>query len=484
MFCENCGTKLEDGALFCTNCGAKQSAPEVAPGFTPEANSAAPSPASSPAPAAPKASFGETIKKVPVYAWIIIAVVIVAAIVGGVFAYKVTHTIDINEYLNVEFNGYDTVGTVDVELDETFWEDLYEKASFKDKAKLEKEDYFDVYYTEGDYMQSELGNKIKFEVDPEDNLSNGDEVTVSWKVKTDSIKKKYGVTIKSEDKVFTVEELEEVESFDPFEAIEVTYSGISGDGEINIEVTSDEDIYDDFSFSASDDYYLSEGDVVTITFAPYYDEEDLKEVCAEEYGMVPTEVEKEYTVEGLGHYVESIDEFTETSLADLITEGSAQAESDANLSEYETLKSCSYKGAYLLQSGDTTEGNEVYLVFECVVDLTDSDSDATDTVTYYPVIEFSNVSINDEGVCAYGSCYGSVYNSFDYESSFGKGFYYYGFSSLDDVKTQMADEVSWYVDYYGYTLTDNLGSAEASTEETTEEEATEEETTEEETTEE
>ena len=36
MFCENCGTKLEDGTLFCTNCGAKQDVPEVAPEFTPE----------------------------------------------------------------------------------------------------------------------------------------------------------------------------------------------------------------------------------------------------------------------------------------------------------------------------------------------------------------------------------------------------------------------------------------------------------------
>lgn len=30
MFCENCGTKLEDGSLFCPNCGQKQDANPVA----------------------------------------------------------------------------------------------------------------------------------------------------------------------------------------------------------------------------------------------------------------------------------------------------------------------------------------------------------------------------------------------------------------------------------------------------------------------
>lgn len=30
-FCVNCGTQLEDAAVFCTNCGAKQEAPVAAP---------------------------------------------------------------------------------------------------------------------------------------------------------------------------------------------------------------------------------------------------------------------------------------------------------------------------------------------------------------------------------------------------------------------------------------------------------------------
>jgi hypothetical protein len=43
MFCENCGTRVEDGQPFCPNCGNRMGAPEtpaapVNPGFEPNAN--------------------------------------------------------------------------------------------------------------------------------------------------------------------------------------------------------------------------------------------------------------------------------------------------------------------------------------------------------------------------------------------------------------------------------------------------------------
>ena len=52
MFCENCGTRVEDGQIFCPNCGSKMPVPEtpaapVNPGFEPN-----PAPAYTP-PAAP-----------------------------------------------------------------------------------------------------------------------------------------------------------------------------------------------------------------------------------------------------------------------------------------------------------------------------------------------------------------------------------------------------------------------------------------------
>jgi len=466
MFCENCGSKLEDGSLFCTNCGAKQEVVEnvsqVTTGFTPEQTATAAAPVA----AAPKEPFGAKIKKVPFYVWIIVAVVLVAAIVGGVFIYKAKHTININDYVTVEFDGYDTMGTATVELDEEFWEDLFEKSSFKDKAKVEKKE-ISSYYSEADYMQDELSGKVKYEVDPENKLSNGDEVTVSWKVKASSIKKKFGVTIKCDDKKFTVEDLEEVETFDPFESLEVTFTGVDGDGQVSFNVTSDEEVFDDFSFDSDDRYYLSEGDVITVEFAPYLDEDDLAEYCASEYGMVPTVKEKEYTVEGLGHYVSDVSELTETSLANVLTDAKDEVIKEANLSDKETMNACNYKGAYLLISDDPTDGNEVFLVYECVVDLADGEGN-TDQITYCTYVEASNVTINADGVCGYAGMYRGTYHTFDYKSSFDSNFYYYGYETLDECNAAIADDYKYYIKYYDYTLTNTFGS---STEEATTEEA-------------
>ncbi|MBP5324568.1 MAG: zinc-ribbon domain-containing protein, partial [Pseudobutyrivibrio sp.] len=349
MFCENCGTKLEDGTLFCTNCGAKQEVPEVAPEFTPEApaaseavtevaqevtSEAAPQPAVAPQPVvAPQPTVApqpqvvapkkpSIFKRIPTWGYIVGSIVLIALIVGGVILFKFVnekrHTVNVADYLTVEFDGYDTVGTATVELDEEFWDVVYEKASFKDKSRYEKEDYFTSYFTEAEYMESEIGPWFSYEIDKSSKLKNGDEVKVEYKVKAEKIKKKYGVIIKAETQKFTVEGLEECDTFDPFEDIEIKYSGVSEYGEAEYEIVNDRDVYDDISFSFDNDYYLEEGDEITLTFGPYYDEDELLEYCAENYGCIPTATEKTYTVEGLGSYVTDANDLNDSNLSDMI----------------------------------------------------------------------------------------------------------------------------------------------------------------------
>lgn len=457
MFCENCGTKLDDGALFCTNCGTKVTTVEATSDFKAESVTESVEAAVS-GEMADTSVDGKPEKKVPVLGIIIAAAVAVVIIAGAIFVNIKAHTININDYVTVEFDGYDTMGTAEVVIEDEFWEELYKKADFKEKKKLEKSDFFSDYFSEGEYMENELYKKIKSKVSPAKNLTNGDEVTVTWKVKTDSIKKKYGVTIKSSDKTFKVAELEEVTSFNPFDDVKVTFTGLDGHGEAEIEVTSKEDIYKDFTFYASDSYGLSEGDKITVTFGAYYDEEVLNEMCAEKYGMVPSVVEQEFTVEGLGHYVTDATELTEDSLADMIEQGKDKVTSDANLSDMETINDIKYLGAYLRTEEDPNDGNDAYLLFEINIDLADSDSDATDAVTYFAFVNFSDVSINDEGVCAYESNYGSVYNSFSYKSSFDKNFYYYGFGSVEEARSEIEEDSEWYVKNYNYKLSNTFGS--------------------------
>lgn len=439
MFCENCGTKLEDGTLFCTNCGAKQEVPEVAPEFTPEApaaseavtevaqevtSEAAPQPEVTPQPAvapqpvvAPQPTVApqpqvvapkkpSIFKRIPTWGYIVGSIVLIALIVGGVILFKFVnekrHTVNVADYLTVEFDGYDTVGTATVELDEEFWDVVYEKASFKDKSRYEKEDYFTSYFTEAEYMESEIGPWFSYEIDKSSKLKNGDEVKVEYKVKAEKIKKKYGVIIKAETQKFTVEGLEECDTFDPFEDIEIKYSGVSEYGEAEYEIVNDRDVYDDISFSFDNDYYLEEGDEITLTFGPYYDEDELLEYCAENYGCIPTATEKTYTVEGLGSYVTDANDLNDSNLSDMIENAKSEIEDEiyyAAGDDY-SANNITYVGAAVADGGSY---NYVYLLFSMEI------TDGSKSGTGYTFVKFSDGVISADKTSVTASDYYSVY---------------------------------------------------------------------------
>lgn len=433
MFCENCGTKLEDGTVFCTNCGAKQSSAEAAP-----AQQAAPTQTGAPvAPAAPKSN---PFKKVPVWGWIIIVVVIAGLAVGGFFLNQKMHTVDLNDYLTVKFDGYDTVGTATIEIDDEFYEKVFEKAKYKHKK--DDEDDASIHYTEGDMMRDYLYDYISVELDDYDHLTNGDEVKVSVKVKADKIKKKYGVTITGKDQKFTVEDLKEVETFNPFDDVEITFAGISGDGRINVEIVNDREVYDDFSFYCEDDYYIEEGDTVTVEFAPYYDEDELTEYCAEEYGMIPTTKEMEITAEGLGSYVEDANEIKDLGdLGDECVTAIKDELDDAYYGYDISYGDISYLGSYVVSTG---YGNEVFAVYNVNCDVTVDDDVAS--LSFYTYVEADSVVVNGDGLVTDYYLYSTTYNTCYFEIG-GYTYGVYGYETLDD----LADDMSYYESYYDVT---------------------------------
>lgn len=493
MFCVKCGKEIAPGAKFCTGCGApveqpvqqapvEQPVPPVQPQPVPQPQPAPqPTPQPQPQPmyqqvdkkaekkaqkeakkAAKRAAkeakkANKEGKKPPVFLWIIIAVLVVAAAVAAVFVLHRSKTINVNDYVSVEFSGYDSMGKATVVIDEAFWEDLYSKSRFEDKSKVKKS--FTSHYGPADYMEEEIGKKISYDIDPEKNLTNGDEVSLSWKIKTDSIEKKYGVKVEYEDTAYTVEKLEELKEFDPFDGIEISYTGIEGEGKAAVKVVSEEDVYNDFSYSCSQSYYLSEGDIITVTFAPSYSEDELAELCAEKYGMVPTAVTKDYKVEGLGHLLKDSTEITEASMGSVIEDCEKKIEDLSRLSTEDKMESVKYLGAYLLQEVDYTDGNEVIGVFECTVTISDKDSLATDTFTYYTYVEISNVSINEKGECGYEKILGITSTKVEYETNFGVRFYYYGYEKEADCEAEIEEAINWYVKYYGMVTSNTFGEA-------------------------
>lgn len=460
MFCENCGTKLEDGAVFCTNCGAKL-AQDVAPDFKPEENVAPEAPATdAPVNGAPVAGDAtnnaagqvppvppvqgqvppmqgqvppmqgqpmyqaapQQKKPFPVKLAVIGGVVLAALIVLIVFVKMQSGSINLNKYVTVDFEGYDTVGKAVVTIDPEFYDD------FQDKAK--KGSYVDEW-TLQDY--------ITYTTDPEANLSNGDEVSVKWDVNAKYLKKKYGVNVKYKDSTYKVKDLEEVDLFSPFDNIEVVFTGIDGNGQCEITVTGKDAVYKQLEFRADNSYDLSEGDEVVITMQSkdYLYDQELSEWIADKYGVVPDMTEKTYTVEGLGNYVTEASQITEENIQDIKKHAEDVLTQEYNdSSEGISLTESVFKGVYVLTEKTSGE-NKVYLVYQLTNQF--EDEGQTDSCTYYTYVEYDDVVINPAGELSTNlSYYNKCYNSYRYTSSIESGwwanaYYLYGYETLEEL---------------------------------------------------
>ena len=200
--------------------------------------------------------------------------------------------VDLNQYVSLECEGYDSAGTATYTID---WEglvddnrkafDLDEDASKKSVKRVVRK----------------LEDEISGELDETENLSNGDTVTFQWdKIDTDKLEERYPVKLSYSDVKLEVKGLDEPEDFNPFDYLTVSYEGEAPHGYVYLETDSDIPYYVSFEADQSDN--LSNGDKIKVTVASYMDE-DLEEECLAS-GLKLTETEKTYTVEGLESYVQ------------------------------------------------------------------------------------------------------------------------------------------------------------------------------------
>ena len=226
-----------------------------------------------------------------------------AAVFIGGFAMNGTTTIDLNEYLSVTYNGYDGYGTAEVTFDTEALADDYEeqleKAYSKNSSALEK-----LLGTTADsvgmnvYAEMLESYCISFEADCTDDLSNGDEITVTWTCDDETAEDMFGCSLDYSTCKFTVDGLKEAETFDPFEDIEVSFTGTDTEGKAKYKINSSADeAAEGLTYHFNHSSNLSNGDTVTLTATCSAD--DVEAYCVENYGVVPSALEKTYTVAGL-----------------------------------------------------------------------------------------------------------------------------------------------------------------------------------------
>ena len=227
-------------------------------------------------------------------------------------------------------------------------------------------------------------------------LKNGDEVVLAINHDDDSIEfyaKNFGVIPSETTKTFKVEGLKEVGSFDPFEKLKVEFKGFNGSGYATITNESDLDAAKSLYFNIDPSGSLKNGDEVRI----YLDLTDSElERMAGNYGMLPGETEKTYTVANLEHYAESYEELGETA------EEMVKFMIDKLKEEYKTreqygfyLDDIGYVGYYFMKddpSDDSDNGNQYYVLIRLQIR---SDSGA-ELICFAPC-QFAKVKIDTKG---------------------------------------------------------------------------------------
>lgn len=379
-------------------------------------------------------------------------------VVGGVLIATHKPTVNLNKYITLSAEGYNSIGTLDVEFDTDKLERDYGKKiakNFQKAMKNHEEDTYGLSNLAGSlYEGGETSLFVTYcadgSADKTRNLSNGDVVTYTWDGVNEQTKKEaeelFGVKIKCSDVTYKVSGLTAVNTFDAFDGVEVEFDGISPDGSATVNTLPTAEAAKSLYYTLDEQYNLANGDTVTVTV--HSNRDDFSD-CIEKYGAIPAATEKTYTVEGLKEYITSTDGLTDSVLVSLQN----QAEDVLNAyiakswdSECVTLKGMSYLGYYIL----TPKNKDNYGVYQDVIILPyqvtshnhfeDDKGQVYDAdVSYYWYIAFRNVSKDADGNIAGGlDDYYTANASFDVKTGLDDGWWekywsYDGYQTLDEL---------------------------------------------------
>lgn len=300
-----------------------------------------------------------------------------------------TEKIDLNDYLTYEITGMDGYAKVHEKFDEgRFENDLIAATGMRGGW-----DDADILYRVEDAVEDGSWDK-------KTGLKNGDEITYTWTVNPEMLKKQYKVVFKCKPVKVKVDGLEKPGEFDPFEMITINVSGQSPSGKLKIEANKDVD----GSFEADKTEGLKNGDEIKITYS-YGGRtgDEMKELCANDFGKIPTRTEMTYTVEGLDSYADSLSQIPEETVNAMVEEAETdfRAYVAQRWNDTETLQNMEYLGCYVMLTKDPSERwwddayayERVYIVHK----ITATNEESAGSFDYFYFTAFDNVIVKADG---------------------------------------------------------------------------------------
>ena len=376
---------------------------------------------------------------------------VLLACMMGVVAFALTGcgstTIDLNKYVTIEAEGYDSMGTLNYTFDYEAFEKDYDgkiKANVKSSdggtaAEIALELAFGAEVTDVfvDYC-------VNYQLDKRSELSNGDVVNLTWNCEDEDAKKFFNVKLKYSDIQYTVKGLDEVGTFNPFDYVNVSFSGISPYGSVTITPDYDRTEMQYVNFTVDKNNGLKNGETVVVSASI----SDNAASFVERYGCTLGKTEETYTVEGLSGYIADIEDVP----TELFNKMDKQLNDSFNAYKANNLipeASASLKlvGNYLctLKDGMTESPNNfLYYVYQ----VSYSDSVLSD-YTYYWYGYFEDIILLADGTCTvdlssytvsesyrfFGECSGDYLALYTPEDAYGE-LYVAGFADLESLFNQ------------------------------------------------
>lgn len=371
-------------------------------------------------------------------------VVLAAAVFCLIYFTRIRRVpVNLRKYVSVNYSGSDTAGTAEVQFDdEKFNKDLEGRLHLTSEGKKEYNSVAGLFGTKGNgdnaaALLVSMIDSYSFEVSPDEGLSNGDEVKVTFEGDKNSLEKYVRVNLKWEDYSEKVSGLAEVQEFDPFEDLKVTFSGVSGSGSVETEQTSDDPVYNSVYYSCDPSYNLKNGDKVTISIG---DDDDY---LIQNYGMKPVQTEKAYTVSGLDEYATSADQISDDGLNAMNQKASEDLQSAISQSDNaDVFQGFDNVGYFFLKNHDDEAYinlNKIFLIYQ--VHVADPDGN---NFSYYYYVGFSDYLVKGDGSYEVNMDYPDTPSGYVGFIVSGEAFQvgqfgYVGYESLDGIRKHLQD---------------------------------------------
>lgn len=361
-------------------------------------------------------------------------------------------TINLNKYASINVTGYNTVGTAQIDFDyEQFKEDYGSKIKFK--GKDENSAFMLMFYpSPADCL---IGEYVDGSFDKNSQISNGDEIVYKWDCDDEEIKKLFGYKVKYKDLKLTVKGLEEVATFNPFEGVELIYTGIAPNGSAEVKNNSTSPYASRLSFQMDVRDGLSNGDIVTVKV---YDggSQNPMQYFINAFDAIPSTTEKQFTVDGLGSYADSAAQIPADTLEKMKSQANdlINAYVANNWNSGSRMDSCNYIGNYFLTAKSAQsygDYSNMILVYEIQITIDSEDRNILDSFTFYTAVTYTDPILLPDGTCSIDLSRGSLAsNTFSKQYPGGWFGYTYTIKGYEDLDTLQNKLVTTQIDRYSY----------------------------------